>query len=238
MISDLHLYKLLEGKLPREEAIRLIARMKEDDALRKRFEEIKSDSSIVYRPRWHRLLLEKQPVDFSSIRFHIIMPSLLLLIFLVVIGWHWFAQGRNASTFTLVEGNSEAMELLYHGEDGWRFLNQDYTIGDSLSLAVRDTGSYHVAVYALYGQGDSLQYRLVYQSESALGPRSQKPVFSAEVAAGSAGSDGPSGQPRSLLLHFSPDSLSRLEKEQVLSATRGTWLSGPAEYYQVLATKP
>ncbi len=171
MLSDLHIRKFIEGRLSREETLALIKEIKQNPALRERYDRLREDNTIVRRSWWRRLLVEKKKADSSNLRYAFFLPAFFGLTLCLVLGLHWLG-GSGSSTFTLLSANHQGLELLYQAKDGWRFFNQDFVPSDSLGFSVRDEGMYHTALYLLWKDSNNVHSRLAWYSQSS--PLSQK----------------------------------------------------------------
>jgi hypothetical protein len=151
MLTDLHLQKYLDGELSEEEERDVEAMVEKNPELKARLEALENKSQVMGKPTWQRMREHRHARKGSRTRYTIMLPALLILVVILMVSQHWFSKPGQNSTFTMTGGNGKAIELLYNSKNGWRYVDADYKPSDSLSFAVRDAGSYHVAVTAVYG---------------------------------------------------------------------------------------
>lgn len=185
MLTDLRLHKYLEGLLSEEEEKEVEAMLAKNPELQARLEALKNQSQVLGKPTWQRLLAGRGSRRGSRTRYTTLLPALLMLMVVLMVTQHWFARPGENSTFTMNGGNGSALELLYNAPSGWRYLDKDFKPTDSLSISVRDTGVYHVAVMAVYGRGPEAQVVALLPDgpDRTYAKSSSKPVFTLKDAA-------------------------------------------------------
>lgn len=235
MLTDLRLQKYLQGLLSEEDAQEIEALIEKNPEVKARLEAMKSQSEIVGRPMWQRVLLDRKTRHGGSrTRTTILLPLLLFIAVVLTLGGHWFSRPGENSTFTLAGGNGTALELLYNARSGWRYLDAGYREGDSLTFSIRDNGRYHVAVHAVYGRGKEAEVvplwadtvQKVYDKSAA------KPAFLA-------GKDG-RGRPRQIVVFYDDTPLPELPASRVLDIvdSKGNERGGIDFQYQVFSSGP
>ena len=179
MLTDLRLRKYLEGRLSRRQEAEIEELLEKNPALRQRLEELGSREHSVSRPMWERLLLGRDARRGSRVRYTTLLPALVLLILVLAITSHWFGKPGASSTFTHVAGSGTSVDLLYNSPRGWRYLDAGFRPGDSLTIAVKDSGRYAVRVIGLGPEPDAKAWFIWPGPASAFyGPKDPKPVFS------------------------------------------------------------
>jgi hypothetical protein len=179
MLTDLHLQKYLDGELSEEDEKELEARLEKDPELKARLEALENQSQVVGQHAWQRYRKGRHARRGSRTRYTTMLPALLFLIVVLMVARHWFVRPGENSTFTLSGGNGNAVELLYDAPTGWRYLDKEYAAGDSLTFSVRDTGSYHIAVAAVFGDGAEAEVAFAWPDapDRAYDQKAKKPVF-------------------------------------------------------------
>lgn len=155
MLTDLHLQKYLDGELSEEEEKEIEALIEKSPELKARLEALENKSQVMGKPTWQRVREHRHARRGSRTRYTIMLPGLLILVVILMVSQHWFSKPGQNSTFTMSGGNGKAIELLYNSEKGWRYVDADFKPADSLSIAVRDAGTYHVSVVAVYGRSET-----------------------------------------------------------------------------------
>ena len=212
MLTDLHLQKYLDGELSEEDEQELEARLGKDPELQARLEALESQSQVVGRHAWQRFRKGRRARRGSRTRYTTMLPALLFLILVLMVARHWFARPGESSTFTLSGGNATGIELLYDSPKGWRYLDQEYGAGDSLTFSVRDTGTYHVAVAAVYGTGPDAEVVEAWRDspDRAYARGSRKPVFLPASQA------APGAAPAQIAVFYSAEPLPGLSSQRIL----------------------
>lgn len=179
MLTDLHLHKYLEGLLSDKESEEVEKLLAKNPDMQARLETLKNQSQVLGKPTWQRVLLERQTRRGSRTRYTTLLPALLMLMVVLMVTRHWFSRPGENSTFTMSGGNGSSIELLYNSKNGWRYLDAGFQAADSLSISIRDSGQYHVAVVAVYGRGPETQVVPLLQNsvDQTYGKASAKPVF-------------------------------------------------------------
>jgi hypothetical protein len=170
MLTDLHLQKYLDGELSEEDEKELEARLEKDPDLKARLEALENQSQVVGQHAWQRYRKGRHARRGSRTRYTTMLPALLFLIVVLMVARHWFVRPGENSTFTLSGGNGNAVELLYDAPTGWRYLDKEYAAGDSLTFSVRDTGSYHIAVAAVFGDGAEAEVAFAHMTRKRKSP--------------------------------------------------------------------
>lgn len=235
MLTDLRLQKYLQGLLSEADAREVEALVARNPDMQARLEALKSQSEIVGRPMWHRVLLDRRTRHGGSrTRTTILLPVLVIVAVVLMLGGHWFSKPGENSTFILSGGNGTALELLYNSNTGWRYLDAGFRGGDSLTFAVRDSGIYHVAVQAVFGRGrDAEVLPLFAGGEARFGKEGAKPGFLADR--GEAGR-----RPSQILVFYDEAPLPDLPAARVLDIveTLGNERGGLDFRYQVFSSGP
>jgi hypothetical protein len=235
MLTDLRLRKYLEGLLSEEDAREVEALLEKSPELKARLESLKARSEVAGRPMWERVLMGRKDRRGSRTRATILLPLLLAIGVILALSGHWFSPPGENSTFTLADGNGTSLELLYDSESGWRFLDAGYRAGDSLSFSVRDSGSWHVAVLAIYGRGNEARVATLWADspDRRYSRESAKPTFLPEASAGT-------GRPGRIVVFYDDVPLPELPAERVLDIveTRGNERGGLDFHYQVFSSGP
>ncbi len=234
MLTDLHLQKYLEGRLSKKEEQELEVLLEKNPSLQQRLQELEARDNTVLRPRWERVFLNRGSRQGSRVRYSTILPALVLLLLLFALTAHWFGKPGANSTFLQAGGNGTAVDLLYHSAgDGWRYLDAGFHPGDSLTIAVRDTGHYAVRVFALYaGLPEPVAQELWSSPEDRrFGKGDPKPVFASRPHS------APPSLPRYLALIYDTGSVASFDSEDVVGLLRaGAGAGGgrqPSFQYQV-----
>jgi hypothetical protein len=179
MLTDLYLQKYLDGELSEADEKELEARLEKDPELKARLEALENQSQVVGQRAWQRSRKGRHARRGSRTRYTTMLPALLFLILVLMVARHWFVRPGENSTFTLSGGNGNAVEVLYDAPSGWRYLDKEYAAGDSLTFSVRDSGSYHVAVAAVFGEGPDAEVAFPWQdaADRAYDQKAGKPIF-------------------------------------------------------------
>lgn len=179
MLTDLHLQKYLDGELSEEDEKELEARLEKDPELKARLEALENQSQVVGQHAWQRFRKGRRSRHGSRTRYTTMLPALLFLIVVLLVAKHWFARPGENSTFIMSGGNGKSVEVLYDSPAGWRYLDKEYAAGDSLTFSVRDTGAYHVAVEAVFGNGQDAEVVEAWPDAPGrvYGQQGKKPVF-------------------------------------------------------------
>jgi len=234
VLTDLRLHKYLEGLLSDEESKEVEALLAKNPELQARLEALKNQSQVLGKPTWQRVLVDRGSRRGSRTRYTTLLPALLMLMVVLMVTQHWFSKPGENSTFTMNGGNGTALELLYNAPTGWRYLDKDFKPTDSLSISVRDAGTYHVAVMAVYGRGPEAEAvpLLADAPERVYAKSSSKPVFTLKpsVAAGA-------GSPAQIIVFYHDKPLPELSSATVLDilATHGNERGGLDFQYQIFS---
>ena len=233
MLTDLHLQKYLDGELSGEDEKELEAQLEKNPELQARLEALENQSQVLGQHAWQRFRKDRHARRGSRTRYTTMLPALLFLIVVLMVASHWFAKPGENSTFTMSGGNGNSVELLYDSPSGWRYLDKEYAAGDSLTFSVRDGGSYHVAVAAIYGTGTDAEVSMALTDspERAFDQKGVKPVFLAQskTAAGLA--------PSQIIVFYDDAPLPELPAARVLDllSSRGNERGGLDFQYQVFS---
>ncbi len=253
MLTDLHLHKYLEGMLSDAENQEVEALIEKNPVMKARLETLKNQSLVLGKPTWQRVLLERGNRSGSRTRYTTLLPALLMLVVVLMVTQHWFAKPGENSTFTMSGGNGEAMELLYNSTSGWRYLDVGFRPGDTLSFSVRDGGSHHVAVYAIYGKGEGATVTRPFKddAEKIFSKVSAKPVFtlaplsqasalinSASHGSGTTASETSSALPSQIVVCYGNKPLTEISDANLLEilANHGNERGGLEFQYQVFSS--
>ncbi len=215
MITDLHLQKYLDGRLSESETQAVAEMLAKSPELRERLAALENQSQIVGRPRWARLLLDRKDLARRKSKWTY-LPIVILILFIFSLAGHWFSRPGDNSTFTYQAGNASSIELLYDGDNRWRYLDLRYQLNDSLTFSIRDEGRYFVGVYALYGsEGDGdVKMLRVFTSDQAYSRSETIPTFLLPPPMGSNTSTAPDhfliAYHREFLPEISPEILATL----------------------------
>lgn len=179
MLTDLHLQKFLDGQLSAKEMEEMEKIIEKNPELQARLEVLENQSQVIGKKRWQRLAQNRNSRRGSRTRYTTLLPALLLLVIVLLVTRHWFSRPGENSTFTMSGGNGSAMELLYNGEESWRFLDANFNPKDSISISIRDSANYHVIIVAIYGIGPDAQVVTLLPNDSlqTFGKTSAKPAF-------------------------------------------------------------
>ena len=164
-----------------EEMEKLLAKNPE---LQARLQVLKNQSLVIGKRSWQRVLLDRGSRRGSRTRYTTLLPALLMLMVVLMVTRHWFARPGENSTFTMTGGNGSGLELLYNSKSGWRYLDAGFQPSDSLSISIRDTGTVHVAVIAIYGHGPEAEATIILPdaADQIFSHNSPKPVFTLSAA--------------------------------------------------------
>jgi hypothetical protein len=235
MLTDLRLRKYLEGLLSDEDAREVEALLGKSPELKARLETLKARSEVTGRPMWERVMLGRKDRRGSRTRTTILLPLLLVIGVILALSGHWFSPPGENSTFTLADGNGTSLELLYDSKSGWRYLDAGYREGDSLSFSVRDSGTYHVAVMAVYGRGREARVSTLWADAPArrYSRESAKPTFLPATTP-------ETGRPGRIVVFYDDVPLPDLPAERVLDIVemRGNERGGLDFLYQVFSSGP
>lgn len=231
MLTDLHLHKYLEGLLTDKESKEVEAMLEKNPVMRAKLQLLKDQSQILGKPTWQRVLLDRSTRKGSRTRYTTLLPALLMLMVILMVTQHWFARPGENSTFTMSGGNGKSLELLYNSSLGWRYLDKDFKPSDSLSIAVRDTGNFHVAVFAIYGRGTEAEVHSLFSADSdkTFSKSTAKPVFVLKEAASVA--------PNQIMVVYGSAPLPALASHDVMDilTTQGNERGGLDFQYQVFS---
>ena len=240
MITDLHLQKYLEGRLSAEETLYVEEQLEKNPEWRQRLEVLQNEPQAFARPIWQRTRMSRKDKSGSRMRFNSIMPVLLLIVILVAISGHWFARPGANSTFTLQDGNGSSLELIYNSARGWRYLDANYALKDSLSISVRDSGNYYVRLLGIYQNKKSIHIAPIWDGGELLyNLNGAKPKFSLESQTVSA--DFAKQVPQFFLLQYNDKPLPVFDETTLLpwllAKTKGERLSISLPFsYQIFHT--
>ncbi|MBW8888207.1 MAG: hypothetical protein JF616_10670 [Fibrobacteres bacterium] len=233
MLTDLHLQKYLDGELSEEDEKELEARLEKDPDLKARLEALENQSQVVGQHAWQRFRKGRRSRHGSRTRYTTMLPALLFLIVVLLVAKHWFARPGENSTFIMSGGNGKSVEVLYDSPAGWRYLDKDYAAGDSLTLSVRDTGAYHVAVEAVFGTGQDAEVVEAWPDapERVYGQQGKKPVFLA------ASRSAPGVAPAQIVVFYDDKPLPPLGAARILEilSSHGNERGGIEFHYQVFS---
>lgn len=233
MLTDLHLQKYLDGELSEADEKELEARLERDPELKARLEALENQSQVVGQHAWQRFRKARHTRRGSRTRYTTMLPALLFLILVLMVARHWFARPGENSTFILSGGNGKAVEVLYDSPNGWRYLDNAYAAGDSLTLSIRDGGTYHVAVAAVFGAGPDAEVVLAWPDapDRAYGPKAKPPVFLPVSRA------APGVAPSRIVVFYDASPLPELTAARVqdLLASRGNERGGLDFRYQIFS---
>jgi hypothetical protein len=239
MLTDLHLHKYLEGRLSDKESDEVEKMLAKNPDMQARLEVLKNQSQVL-KPTWQRVLTERSTRRGSRTRYTTLLPALLMLMVVLMVTRHWFARPGENSTFTMNDGNGTSLELLYNSKFGWRYLDAEFRPSDSLSISIRDTGTYHVSVMAIYGHGPDAEVRpiLLDGADKTFAKSSAKPVFL--IGTGdSTGLDSHSQTltPSQIMVFYDDIALPPLDRSTVLDilTTHGNERGGLNFQYQVFS---
>ncbi len=178
MITDLRLQKYLEGLLSKEETEYVEAQLSKSEEWQARLEVLQNKPQVFARPIWQRVLMHRKQYTGSKMRFNSVMPILLLIVILVAISGHWFAKPGSNSTFILQDGNASSLELIYNSAQGWHYFDANFSVQDSLSFSIHDSGSYYVQVLGVYEKNQALHTFSIWEDSSrAFVKADKKPEF-------------------------------------------------------------
>lgn len=234
MLTDLRLQKYLQGLLSDAEAKEVEALMEKNPEMKARLEALKTQSEVLGKPMWQRVLLGRKSRHGSRTRSTILLPLLVVVAVILMLSGHWFSKPGENSTFTLAGGNGTALELLYNAQTGWRYLDAGFRGGDSLTFAIRDEGSYHVAVLSIFGRGrDAEVVPVLNPSNSRYDKAMAKPTF----LPGDASHDQ---RPSQIIVFYDDNPLPELPASRVLDIleTKGNERGGMDFQYQVFSSGP
>lgn len=236
MLTDLRLQKYLQGLLSDEDAREVEALIAKSPEMQARLEALKSQSEIVGRPMWQRVLLDRKSRHGGSrTRATILLPLLLVVAVVLMLGGHWFSKPGVNSTFTMADGNGTALEVLYNSASGWRYLDAGFRGGDSLTFSVRDGGSYHVAVMSIFGRGKDAEVvpLLADGRERRFDRQTPKPAFLP-------GDASHAGRPHQIIVFYDDTPLPELSAVRVLDIveSKGNERGGLDFQYQVFSSGP
>lgn len=233
MLTDLRLRKYLRGLLSEEDTKEVEAWIEKNPEVKARLETLKShQGESVGKPMWQRLHLGKKNRSGARTRTTILLPLLLAIGIILMLSEHWFSRPGANSTFTMTGGNGTALELLYNGAGGWRYLDASFREGDSLTFAVRDSNLYHVAILAVFGRGAEAEVQTLWNGggERRFGKQESKPVFPSRVKG--------RGRPRDIVVFYDDTPLPELPATRVLDIleTKGNERGGLDIQYQVFSS--
>lgn len=235
MLTDLRLQKYLQGLLSDEDAKELETYIERNPEVKARLEALKTQSEIVGRPMWQRILLDRKGRHGGSrTRTTLILPLLIVVAVVLALGGHWFSKPGENSTFTLAGGNGTALELLYDSPSGWRYLDASFRHGDSLTLSVRDGGPWFVAVLAISGRGKEALVRALWtDSTHSFSKSGPTPSFLASPEPGGL-------PPRQIVVFYDDTPLPELSAPRVLDIveTHGNERGGLEFHFQVFSSGP
>lgn len=235
MLTDLRLQKYLQGLLSEEDAREVEALLARNPEMQARLEALKTQSEVVGRPMWQRILLDRKTRHGGSrTRTTILLPLLLVVAVILMLGGHWFSKPGENSTFTLAGGNGTALELLYNSSTGWRYLDAGFRGGDSLTFSVRDTGHYHVEVHGVFGRGREAEaFPLFASGSDRFGKEGAKPGFMADPVM-------TERRPSQIVVFYDETPLPDLSAARVLDIveTKGNERGGLEFQYQVFSSGP
>jgi hypothetical protein len=241
MLTDLYLQKYLDGELSEEDEKELEARLEKDPELQARLEALENQSQVIGKHGWQRMREGRHARRGSRTRYTTLLPALLFLILVLMVAGHWFSRPGENSTFTMSGGNGSSVELLYDSPSGWRYLDKGYAPQDSLTFSVRDKGSYHVAVAAIYGTAPEAKVVIAWPDspERAYDVKAGKPVFrpvspAADTNFRDAGADI---APSQIVVFYDDAALPELTAARILelAATRPEKSGGEEFRYQVFS---
>ena len=244
MLTDLYLQKYLDGELSEEDEKELEARLEKDPELQARLEALENQSQVLGQHGWQRMRKGRHARKGSRTRYTTMLPALLFLILVLMVAEHWFSRPGENSTFTMSGGNGSSVELLYNSQTGWRYLDKGYAPADSLTFSVRDKGSYHVAVAAIYGTGPDAEVMMAWPDAPgrAYDAKAPKPIFrpfsATAAAAESASRDaGAEVAPSQIIVFYDDAPLPELPAARILdlAATRPDQAGGEDFRYQVFS---
>ncbi len=207
MITDLHLQKFLEGRLSVDESEAVREMLKKSPELQERLDALEGRSQIVGRSRWARLFLDRKDTRRKSKWTY--LPIVILILFIFSLAGHWFSRPGDNSTFTYQAGNASAVELLYDGEQHWRYLDLRYSPTDSLTFSIRDKGRYYVGVYALYNRDGNPEVIPVFSGVEPFARSGNMPKFMLQDHDGNPASTAPDH----FLVAYHADFLPRVQPE-------------------------
>ena len=242
MLTDLRLHKYLEGLLSDEESKEVEALLAKNPDMQAHLESLKNQSQVLGKPTWQRVLLHRGTRRGSRTRYTTLLPALLMLMVVLMVTQHWFSRPGENSTFTMNSGNGTALELLYNSTSGWRYLDKDFKPADSLSISVRDAGTYHVEVVAVFGRGPDAQVvpLLADAPDRIYAKSSSKPVFTLRDPANpaeNAGANPPAERsaPSQIIVFYRDKPLPELSGATVLDilASHGNERGGLDFQYQI-----
>lgn len=241
MLTDLYLQKYLDGELSEEDEKELEARLEKDPELQKRLEALENQSQVIGKHGWQRMREGRHNRRGSRTRYTTLLPALLFLILVLMVAGHWFSRPGENSTFTMAGGTGNSVELLYDSPSGWRYLDKGYHPADSLTLSVRDSGTYHVAVAAIYHIGGEPEVVMAWPDapDRAYDQKSPKPVFrpvsaSADTTSRDAGAEVAPGQ---IVVFYDDAPLPELPAKRILELVSAGPSKGGEEFrYQVFTS--
>lgn len=234
MLTDLRLQKYLQGLLSEEDAKEVESLLGKNPEMMARLEALKAQSEVLGKPMWQRILMERKSRHGSRTRSTILLPLLLVVAVILMLSGHWFSRPGENSTFTFAGGNGTALEVLYDSKTGWRYLDAGFRGGDSLTFAVRDGGSYHVAVLSVFGRGrDAEVVTILGASTQRYDKSSPKPTFIP-------GDPDHSQRPSQIIVFYDDMPLPELPASRVLDIieTKGNERGGLDFQYQVFSSGP
>jgi hypothetical protein len=233
MLTDLHLQKYLDGELSEEDEKELEARLEKDPELKARLEALENQSQVVGQHAWQRFRKGRRSRHGSRTRYTTMLPALLFLIVVLMVARHWFARPGENSTFIMSGGNGKSVEVLYDSPGGWRYLDKEYAVGDSLTFSVRDEGAYHVAVEAVFGSNQDAEVVEAWPDapDRVYDQKAKKPAFLA------ASRTAPGVAPSQIVVFYDEKPLPRLTGARVLEilSSRGNERGGIEFRYQVFS---
>lgn len=234
MLTDLRLQKYLQGLLSEEDAKEVEALLEKNPEMKARLEALKTQSEVLGKPMWQRVLMERKSRNGSRTRSTILLPLLLIVAVVLMLSGHWFSKPGENSTFTYAGGNGTALEMLYDSKTGWRYLDAGFRGGDSLTFAVRDSGGYHVAVMSIFGRGrDAEVVPILGASSQRYDKASPKPTFLP-------GDSAHSQRPSQIIVFYDDTPLPELPATRVIDIleTKGNERGGMDFQYQVFSSGP
>jgi len=233
MLTDLHLQKYLDGELSEEDEKELEARIEKDPELKARLEALEGQSQVLGQHSWQRFRKGRHARRGSRTRYTTMLPALLFLILVLMVAKFWFTRPGENSTFTMNGGNGNGVEVLYDSPRGWRYLDKNFSAGDSLTFSVRDGGSYHVAVAAVFGNGADAEVEMAWSDapDRVYDEKSKKPVFLA------ASKPAPGVAPSQIVVFYGDKPLPEWTAARVLDflSSRGNERGGVEFKYQVFS---
>lgn len=240
MLTDLHLHKYLEGLLSEKESEEVEKMLAKNPDMQARLEALKQQSQVLGKPTWQRTLLDRSSRRGSRTRYTTLLPALLMLMVVLMVTRHWFSRPGENSTFTMNGGNGSALELLYNASTGWRYMDAGFKPTDSLSLSIRDSGTYHVMVAAIYGKGPEAEVKTILPDilDRTYGKASNKPVFTLN-SINSAGDNNPDLPiaPNQIIVFYRETALPPLDRAAILDIldSQGNERGGLNFQYQVFS---